>query len=91
MDYHSDHRSGAGSDFSFAGSNGYGGTVATESGSLNLRARPDANAEIITQMPKGANVGIFGSNNDWYYVQYSANGTTYYGYASKQYISTSSI
>lgn len=91
VDYHTDHRSGAGSDFSFASNNGYGGTVVTDSGSLNLRARPDANAEIIAQMPKGANVGIFGSNSNWYYVQYSANGTIYYGYASKQYISASSI
>ena len=91
VNYHTDHRSGAGPDFTFAASNGYGGTVATDSGSLNLRARPDANSEIIASMPKGSLIGIFGSNSDWYYVEYTENGVVYYGYASQQFIIPSSI
>ena len=91
VNYHTDHRSGAGPDFTFAASNGYGGTVATDSGSLNLRARPDANSEIIASMPKGSLIGIYGSNSDWYYVEYTENGVVYYGYASQQFIIPSSI
>ena len=86
IDYHSDHRSGAGSDFVFAENDGAGGLIATESDALNLRAKPDANAEIIAKMPKGHDVGIFGANNDWYYLHYEENGISYYGYASRQYV-----
>lgn len=86
IDYHSDHRSGAGSDFVFAENDGAGGLIATESDALNLRAKPDVNAEIIAKMPKDSSVGIFGSNSDWYYIHYTENGTSYYGYASRQYV-----
>ena len=53
---------------------------------MNLRAKPDVNAEIIAKMPKDSSVGILGSNSDWYYIHYTENGTSYYGYASRQYV-----
>lgn len=87
VDYHTDHRSGAGSDFVYDTSGeGTAGQVATQSDPLNLRAKPDSNAEIIAKMPRGCDVGIFGSNSDWYYLHYSENGVSYYGYASRQYV-----
>lgn len=86
VDYHIDHRSGAGSDFTFAENDGAGGQINTQSDPLNLRAKPDQNAEIIAKMPKGCSVGILGSNSDWYYIHYTENGTSYYGYASRQYV-----
>lgn len=70
---------------------GYGGTIVTENDPLNLRTAPSSDAEVIIQMPKGADVGIFGYNNDWYYVCYTENGITYYGYASRHFIAGSDI
>ncbi len=84
--------SAAPSDFQFnANQFGYGGTVITQDDPLNLRVAPSSDAEVIIKMPKGSYVGIFGSNNDWYYVSYTENGITYYGYASTQFIEASSI
>lgn len=84
--------SAATADFNFNDNQfGYGGTVVTENDPLNLRAAPSSNSEVIIQMPKGANVFIFGYNNDWYYVCYKKNGVTYYGYASCQFIAASDI
>lgn len=64
----------------------YKKTVAIESGFLNLRAVPSTNADIITQMPKGAFVVEFGTNGEWSYVSYTVNGEDYVGYASSQFL-----
>lgn len=84
-------RNAAGPDFSFYADFGppasYGRTVNTESDSLNLRAAPSINADIITQIPKGAVVGEFGFNDEWSYIAYvDENGTHYNGYVSSQYL-----
>lgn len=78
--------SAAGSDFEFYSDYFVGCKVATQSGTLNLRAAPSTTAEVIIQMPKDAYVQVLGNNADWDYVSYSNNGTTYYGYASREYI-----
>lgn len=84
--------SAATADFYFnANQFGYGGTVVTENDPLNLRVAPSSNSEVIIQMPQGADVGIFGYNNDWYYVCYTESGITYYGYASRNFIADSGI
>ena len=77
--------SAAGSDFSF-NNEPYSRKVRTESGNLNLRAAPSTSAEIIIEMPKDSSVSLWGVNSEWAYVSYTVNGTTYYGYASRQYI-----
>lgn len=77
--------SAAGSDFSF-NNEPYSRKVRTESGNLNLRAAPSTSAEIIIEMPKDSSVSLWGVNSEWAYVSYTVNGTTYYGYASNQYI-----
>ena len=84
-------RNAAGPDFSFYADFGppasYGRTVNTESDPLNLRAAPSINADIITQIPKGAVVGEFGFNGEWSYIAYvDENGTHYNGYVSSQYL-----
>lgn len=77
--------SAAGSDFSF-NNEPYSRKVRTESGNLNLRAAPSTSAEIIIEMPKDSSISLWGVNSEWAYVSYTVNGTTYYGYASNQYI-----
>ena len=42
--------------------------------------------EVIKLMHKGALVYEFAHNHSWSYISYNTGGTTYYGYASKQYI-----
>ena len=84
-------RNAAGPDFSFYADFGspasYGRTVNTEGDPLNLRAAPSINADIITQIPKGAVVGEFGFNGEWSYIAYvDENGTHYNGYVSSQYL-----
>lgn len=79
--------SAAGSDFEFYSGYFVGCRVATQSGNLNLRAAPSTTAEVIIQMPKDAYVQVLGNNADWNYVSYTDNGTTYYGYASREFIS----
>lgn len=84
--------SAATADFNFnANQFGYGGIVVTENDPLNLRVAPSSNSEVIIEMPKGSDVGIFGYNNDWYYVCYTQSGITYYGYASRNFIADSGI
>lgn len=78
--------SAAGSDFEFYSGYFTGCRVATQSGTLNLRAAPSTTAEVIIQMPKDAYVQVLGNNADWDYLSYTDNGTTYYGYASREYI-----
>lgn len=79
--------SAAGSDFEFYSGYFVGCRVTTQSGNLNLRAAPSTTAEVIIQMPKDAYVQVLGNNADWDYVSYTDNGTTYYGYASREFIS----
>lgn len=38
--------------------------------SLNLRENPDTSATVLTQIPRGAEVEILGSSDDWYNVSY---------------------
>lgn len=58
------------------------GTVSLTSGTLNLRSRPSTSSAIITRMPNGARVTVWGQWQNWYVVEY--NG--YVGYASTRYI-----
>ena len=57
------------------------GTVQT-SGNLNLRSRPSTNASVLTTIPSGARVRVYGRYEDWYVVRYG----DYTGYAAAQYI-----
>ena len=59
------------------------GTVRTGGGNLNLRDRPRADAYIVTRIPDGARVTVYGAYEEWYVVGY--NG--YVGYAAGQFIS----
>ena len=83
--YNSYDTSAAGNDFSFS-QNTSECKVNIESGDLNLRAEPSMNGEVIVLMPKGATVYEYGHNHVWSYISYSTGGTTYYGYANKQYL-----
>ena len=58
------------------------GTVTTQSTPLNIRSRPNLNAPIIGQIPKGASVKVLGQWENWYVVDYQ--GTV--GYSSSDYI-----
>lgn len=80
----------AGSDFHFTQNQiAKGGTVSVNSGALNLRTAPDLNSKILLEMPKDSFISIYGNNDEWYYVSYEENSITYYGYASRQYITKS--
>ncbi len=57
-------------------------TVTTQGGNLNIRARPNLNAEVITQAPNKAPITILGEWQGWYVVDYKGN----VGYASSSYI-----
>lgn len=56
--------------------------VTTVSGPLNMRSQPAAGSSIVTQIPKGARVGVLEKMNTWYHVSY--NGRT--GYAMATYL-----
>lgn len=58
------------------------GTVRVASGTLNLRARPEANAAVIANIPNGAQVAVYGAYEGWYVVRYGDN----VGYAAGQFI-----
>ncbi len=58
------------------------GVVTTQSTALNIRSRPDLNAAIVGQAPKGASLKVLGKWQNWYVVNYQ--GTV--GYASSDYI-----
>jgi len=58
------------------------GTVRTDGGRLNLRAKPSMDGEIIARIPNGAAVIVFGQTGDWLVIQY--NGRI--GYAADRYI-----
>ena len=59
------------------------GTVNARGGSLNLRSRPEENAYILTSIPDGATVTVYGAYEDWYVVRYGG----YTGYAAAPFIS----
>ena len=59
------------------------GTVRTGGGNLNLRDRPDNDAYIVTKLPDGASVTVYGAYEGWYVVRYNS----YVGYAAGQFIS----
>ena len=54
---------------------------------LRLRVDPSLNAEQIVLMPYGSSVYVFNADNpEWYFVQYNANGNTYEGWCSREYL-----
>jgi len=58
------------------------GIVATDGSRLNLRSRPNTQSEILTVMPNGSRVNVYGEINGWYVVSF--NSLT--GYAYKDFI-----
>lgn len=58
------------------------GTVRTDGGALNLRTRPSSTAAVVTRIPNGASVSIYGRYENWYVVRYA--GST--GYAAAEFI-----
>lgn len=77
----------AGSDFYFYEHAYSERVVATDSGSLNLRAAPTTEADIITKIPKGTYVAEVGYNNEWSLIIYLCeDGSEYVGYVSSQYL-----
>ena len=58
------------------------GRVDTVRGNLNLRSRPSLDAPIITTIPDGSPVIVYGQWQEWYVVEYMGN----IGYASSRYI-----
>ncbi len=58
------------------------GTVITQRDPLNLRAKPNADAPIVTTIPRGATVTVYGVYDGWYSVGYG----NYTGYVSAQYV-----
>lgn len=59
------------------------GTVEVEPGTtLNLRNRPSSTAEVVANLPSGADVTVYGQWQGWYVVHYGA----YVGYAAAAYI-----
>lgn len=57
-------------------------TVTTQGGNLNIRIRPNLEAEVIAQAPDGAPINVLGEWQGWYVVDYYGN----VGYASSSYI-----
>lgn len=58
------------------------GVVRLTSGNLNLRAKPDLTARVITRIPNGADVTVLGEWKGWYVVRYGGN----VGYSDGRYI-----
>ena len=58
------------------------GRVRTASGALLLRSYPSTDAGIVTRMPNGAFVTVYGQWQGWYVIRYEG----YTGYASAEYI-----
>ena len=58
------------------------GRVDTVRGNLNLRSRPSLDAPIITTIPDGSPVIVYGQWQDWYVVEYMGH----IGYVSSRYI-----
>jgi len=58
------------------------GTVVTQVTPLNLRAEPSMTSRILLQIPRGAQVRVYGQTGDWSIVEY--NGVI--GYARSEFI-----
>ena len=58
------------------------GEVDIDYGMLNLRSRPSPGASVLTGMPNGARVRVYGQWQGWYVVHYGS----YVGYAAAAYI-----
>ncbi len=56
--------------------------VNVESGNLNIRSKPNINANIVGKAPKGADIYVLGKWDNWYVVYY--NGVV--GYSSADFI-----
>ena len=54
------------------------GKVAINEGTLNVRSKPDANSNIVTQLQKGTYIQLLGDLGTWYRMAM--------GYVSKQYV-----
>lgn len=59
------------------------GIVRVSSSALNLRAYPTTNSDILTQIPNGAVITIYGTYDGWYSAEY--NGLV--GFVSQQFVS----
>lgn len=64
------------------------GIVNTSGDNLNLRSEPSTNATIVTQIPNGYPLIIYGYNSEWYYVGFNSGDNWYYGYVHRDYIYT---
>ncbi len=58
------------------------GIVVTDGSGLNLRSYPNTDASILTSIPNGSALTVYGSVNNWYVVTW--NGRT--GYVSSEYV-----
>ena len=58
------------------------GIVTLSSGSLNLRALPTTEAQVLTQIPNGASVRVLGTFDTWYSAEYDG----LYGFVASRYI-----
>ncbi len=73
------------------------GYIATEGGTLNLRAAPSKEAEVVTEVPYGTFFNVYDDptgmianyweDPEWYYIGVMVNGTKQYGYVSSDYVS----
>jgi len=57
-------------------------TVATQSGSLNMRSQPTTGSAVVMQIPKGTRVGVISRQNGWCYIR--CNGKA--GYVMSSYL-----
>ena len=60
----------------------YEAKVTTESGSLRLRSKPDASSTVLTSIPKGTVVKVYGDEDGWSSVIYAG----YAGFCSNKYL-----
>ena len=58
------------------------GIVITEGGRLNIRERPDLNANVIAQVPNGQRINVYCNTGLWYVVEYGG----ILGFAASRYI-----
>lgn len=63
--------------------------ISTKSSPLMLRDKPDTNADIIVEMPKGRTIFCYGFTDitmNWYLCEYSDSGRIYAGFCNKKYL-----
>lgn len=60
--------------------------VNTQSSDLNMRAFPNAKAEVILTLKKGTVVGVYRTCGDWYNISYSVNDKYYDGWVKAEYL-----